>query len=67
MLFPSRKKPRRFSYSPQYLKEKKGGEGKESKIKFKRFQRSSQKRGFTLWIIILMVIVIFIIFYLKRI
>jgi len=67
MLFPSRKKPRRFSYSPQYLKEKKEGEDKESRIKFKRFQRSSQKRGFPLWIIILIIIVIFIIFYFKRI
>ena len=66
MLFPSRKKPRRFSYSPQYLKEKKEGEDNESRIKFKRFQRSSQKRGFPLWIII-MIIVVIIIFLLKRI
>jgi len=67
MLFPPRKKPRRFSYSPQYLKEKKEGGGKGKKIKFKRFQRSTQKRGFPLWIIVLMIIVIFIIFYLKKI
>ena len=67
MLFPPRKKPRRFSYTPQYSNDKNEGEDKEKRIKFRRVQRRPERRGFSLWIIILAIFVIFLMYFLMKI
>jgi hypothetical protein len=67
MLFPARKKPRKFSYTPQYLKEEKNYEYKEKRIKLRRTSRYIQKKGFPIWLIILVICVVFIIIYLTNI
>ena len=67
MLFPARKKPRKFSYTPQYLKEEKNYEYKEKRIKFGRISRYVKKKGFPIWLIILIIVVMFIIIYLTNI
>ncbi|MFH1231586.1 MAG: hypothetical protein V1709_08845, partial [Planctomycetota bacterium] len=65
--FPQRKKPRRFSYTPYYYKEEKEGEENNNKLKFKRGSRYSQKKRSHIWIIILIILVLFVVFYLKKI
>lgn len=63
MLFPARRKPRKFSYSPQYLKEKKEEKDREKIIKFRRISRYNQKRGVPILLIILAIGISILIIY----
>ena len=63
MLFQARKRPRKFSYTPQYLKEEINNEGKGKRIKLSRTSKYIQKKRIPIWLIILAIFVIFIIIY----
>jgi len=67
MLFQPRKRPRKFSYTPFYLKEKNGKENSTRRIKFKRTRKPKTKKGIPIVIILLAILVYLLISYLNRI
>ena len=66
MLFSKRKKPRQFSYTPFYSKEKDESDGEQQRIKFKRPQRIERRKIFPIGIIFLLLIVLAVFYFIQK-